>query len=315
MTEHQKGIHHITILSGDAQANYNFYVKTLGLRMVLKSVNQDDPGVYHLFYANGAGKPGSSITFFPWPLAHQGKPGTGEAVAVSFAVPSGSAGYWEDRFSGQDVNYSGPSKRFGLDIIRFRDPDNLTLELVFDPAADAVGAWPEATVPEEHGIRGFWGTTLRIADTADTARLLTDVFGFSESAREGNMVLLKSGSEIGHSVILEKADAHDFGRNGRGIIHHIAFRARDEEEELEMRSKVIAHGLHPTEVIDRHVFKSVYFRSPGGVLFEIATDGPGYRSVVDREAEMGRELFLPEWLEARRGEIERMLPEIRTDAD
>lgn len=311
MADHQKGIHHITILSGDAQVNYDFYVKKLGLRMVLKSVNQDDPGTYHLFYANGAGKPGSSITFFPWPMAHQGVPGTGEAVAVSFAVPSTSVEYWKKHLSDEAIAIDGPEKRFGLDVIRFRDPDNMMLELVFDPSANAVDAWKDATVPAEHGIRGFWGTTMRIVETDETVALLEDVFGFSKTDEENNLILLKSGSEIGHSVILEKADEAASGKNGRGIIHHVAFRAKDEEEELDMRRKVMDHGLQPTTVIDRHVFKSVYFRSPGGVLFEIATDGPGYRSVVDHEEDMGKELFLPEWLEPRRQYIESILPEIR----
>jgi glyoxalase family protein len=308
---HKKGIHHITILSGDAQTNYDFYVKKLGLRMVLKSVNQDDPGVYHLFYANGAGKPGSSITFFPWPMAHQGIPGTGEAVAVSFAVPAGSVSYWKKRLHDQGIEFEGPVKRFGLELIRFRDPDKMMLELVFDPAADAVDAWKDATVPEEHGIRGFWGTTMRIVEIDGTISLLTDVFGFSKKAEEGDLTLLQSDSEIGHSVIIEKAPQHVHGRNGRGIIHHVAFRTEDEAEELELRSKVIEHGLQPTNIIDRHVFKSVYFRSPGGVLFEIATDGPGYRSVAERDEDMGRDLFLPEWLEPRRDYIESILPEIK----
>ena len=310
MADHQKGIHHITILSGDAQVNYDFYVKKLGLRMVLKSVNQDDPGTYHLFYANGAGKPGSSITFFPWPMAHQGVAGTGEAVAVSFAVPSTSGEYWKKRLADEGIEYEDPEKRFGLDVIRFRDPDKMTLELVFDPAADAVDAWKDATVPAGHGIRGFWGTTMHIVESEETIALLEDVFGFKKTEAEGNLTLLKSGSDIGHSVIIEKAQQHKNGKNGRGIIHHVAFRAKDEDEELQMRRKVIEHGLQPTNVIDRHVFKSVYFRSPGGVLFEIATDGPGYRSVVERDEDMGKDLYLPEWLEPRREYIESILPVI-----
>ncbi len=303
-----KGIHHITVLGGDGQRTTDFYVKTLGLRMIMKTVNQDDPSVYHLFYINGTGQPGSSMTFFPWPMAVQGKPGSGQATAVSFAVPAGSAPYWAERLAAEGLDFDGPFERFGTQVISFRDPDLLTLELVFDETVDAVAAWREGSVPAEHGIRGFWGTTLEITETADTADLLETVFGFEKAGSDGPLTLLKTGEAVGGAVILNKSEPNR-GANGRGVVHHVAFRAKDEKEQLWMRKEVANRGLSPTPVIDRHFFKSVYFQSPGGVLFEIATDGPGYESAQD-EKDLGVKLWLPPSLESRREMIEKRLPDI-----
>jgi len=308
MTTTKKGIHHISVISGDGQRNANFYVKALGLRMVMKTVNQDDPTNYHLFYANGSGQPGSSITFFPWPMAKQGKPGSGEATAVSFAVPSDSMGYWAERFGEQGIDFNGPYERFNKKVISFQDPDRLQLELVFDPEINKVPAWSGGTVSEKHGIRGFWGTTLQLEETEATAKVLTEIFGFEKKETEGDATLYSTGNNIGGSVIIEKVEPKT-GSNGRGIVHHVAFRARDDEELNEMRDKVLKIGLSPTREINRHFFHSVYFRSPGGVLFEIATDGPGY-NFVQSEQEMGKKLYLPEPLESRREMIEKRLPQI-----
>lgn len=310
MENNLKGIHHISIISGDGQRNANFYVNTLGLKMVLKTVNQDDPGSHHLFYANGSGQPGSSITFFPWPMATEGEPGTGESFAVSFAVPSYSIDYWTDRFKEKGVDYQAPFSRFGYQVLGFKDPDGLQLELVFDEAADNLQAWSKSKVSQENGIRGFWSTTLRLVDGSSTIEVLEEVLGFSKETSAGNLILYRSKSEIGNAVIIEKADQPVQGSNGRGIVHHVAFRAKDEEEQLEMRRKLIDRGLYPTDVIDRHVFKSVYFRLPDGVLFEIATDGPGYTAAT-KEEDMGEKLFLPHWLEKNREIIEQNLPEIK----
>lgn len=308
MNDTTKGIHHISVISGDGQRNANFYVKSLGLRMVMKTVNQDDTSNYHLFYANGVGQPGSSITFFPWPVAVQGKPGSGEATAVSFAVSSNSMGYWAERFGEQDIDFDGPFERFGKQVMRFQDPDRLQLELVFDPAVDDITAWSESTVPPNHGIRGFWGSTLRLVETEATAEILTTVFGFEKQATDGNTTLYSTGNNIGGTIIIEQVEPK-VGKNGRGIVHHVAFRAADDEEHHKMRQQLLDMRLSPTEVIDRDFFRSVYFRSPGGVLFEIATDGPGYKS-AQTEQEMGHKLYLPKWLEPRREMIEKRLPEI-----
>lgn len=308
MNNSSKGIHHISIISGDGQRNANFYVKTLGLRMVMKTVNQDDPSRYHLFYANGTGQPGSSITFFPWPIAHQGKSGSGEATEVAFAVPSGSAEYWAERLGENDINFGGPYEQFGYKVIAFEDPDRLLLKLVFDPDIEGVKAYRQGSVPHEFGIRGFWGTTLQLVNTEGTSKILEDVFGFEKKETEKNATLYQTGSSVGNSVILEEVDSKQ-GKPGRGIIHHVAFRAKDKKEQLTMRQKVVNYGLNPTEVINRRFFYSVYFRSPGGVLFEIATDGPGYKSVQPEE-KMGKELYLPGHLDSRREMIEKRLPEI-----
>lgn len=310
MRNESKGLHHITMISGDGQRNAEFYVHTLGLKMVLKTVNQDDPSSYHLFYANGSGQPGSSITFFPWPMAMQCKPGTGESTAVSFAVPTGSMEYWAERFGENDMEFHGPFTRFGYEVLSFHDPDGLRLELVFDPGVNELAGWKESKVPQKHGIRGFWSTTLWLVDGTSTGDVLEKIMGFDQKASEGNLTLYQSGSKIGNSVIIEKADHPVQGKSGRGTVHHVAFRAKDEKEQLEMRRKLMDLGLYPTEVIDRHVFKSVYCRLPDGVLFEVATDGPGYAAATNEE-EMGTKLFLPHWLEPNREMIERNLPEIR----
>ncbi|MGM0588048.1 MAG: ring-cleaving dioxygenase [Bacteroidota bacterium] len=305
------GIHHISIISGDGQTNAEFYVHKLGLKLVMKTVNQDDPGRYHLFYTNGQGSPGSSITFFPWPMARDGMPGTGEAVAVSFSVPTESQPYWLDRFEELGIDHDELLERFGRSVLPFQDPDGLNLELVFDDRCLPVDAWERSDVPAEHGIRGFWGSTLKISDRAHgpTAELLTEVFGFEQKKTEGELTLYETDSPIGNAIIIEEDHNPEYGANGRGIVHHVAFRANDDEEHQRMRKQVQEFGLQPTEVIDRHFFKSVYFRSPGGVLFEIATDGPGYESTMPKE-ELGKKLFLPPWLESKREAIEQNLEPI-----
>lgn len=309
MQTHHNGIHHISALSGDAQRNADFYVKTLGMRLVKKSVNQDDPGTYHLFYGNADGDPGSGLTFFPWPMAVQGKPGVGEAASVGLAVPSGSLEFWAEHFAEEGIDFEGPITRFGKTVFRFKDPDLMQLELVFDENVNDLPAWSKGAVPEEFGIRGFWGTTLHLQEAGPTVNVLEEVFQFSLTAEEGNQKLYTTDAPFGSSVIIETIDPKP-SANGRGIIHHVAFRAKDDEELATMREKVLEMGLHPTEYIDRFWFHSVYFRSPGGVLFEIATDGPGY--VVDEDADkLGQKLVLPPWLEPKREAIEKRLPEIR----
>ena len=308
MENHHNGIHHITALAGNAQRNVDFYVKSLGMRLVKKSVNQDDPGTYHLFYGNAEGSPGSGFTFFPWPMARQGKPGLGEAVKVALAVPEDSINYWAEHFGKEGIDFDGPYDRFGQQAIGFKDPDRLQLELVFDKKAEQLPGWDQGKVPAEYGIRGFRGTTLRLNETEPTADVLTKVFGFEETDRTEDARHYTTDAPIGGSVIIEEGEEKP-SANGRGIIHHVAFRAKDDNEQKAMRQKVIEMGLNPTDVIDRHWFHSVYFKSPGGVLFEIATDGPGY-DVDEDPDKLGQKLILPPWLESRREMIEKRLPEI-----
>ncbi len=308
MKEHKKGIHHITALSGDAQRNAEFYVKSLGMRLVKKSVNQDDPGTYHLFYGNADGSPGSGLTFFPWPMARQGKPGIGEAVQVALAVPSGSMEYWAERFGEVGIEFDGPYDRFGQQAFGFKDPDLMNLELVFDEQVDSLPGWDKSSVPAEYGIRGFRGTTLNLQERESTAEVLKSVFEFKESEQQDNKWHYTTDAVIGGSVIIEEGESKP-SANGRGIIHHVAFRAEDDDELNNLRNKVIDMGFNPSPVIDRHWFHSVYFQSPGGVLFEIATDGPGY-DVDEDPDKLGQKLILPPWLESKREAIENRLPEI-----
>ena len=310
MKPDNKGIHHISIISGEAQTNVDFYVKKLGLRMVLKSVNQYDPGTYHLFYANAEGEPGSSITFFPWKRAVKSKTGAGEVDRISFSVPGGAISYWQDRFDDLEIPTGELFERFGKNVLSFEDPDGLKLEIVEDDRFNDLPGWKDSDVPLDKAIRGFWGANLLLSQTEKTAEILTGFLGFEKTDEEGNKTLFETGSDLGHSVILEKAEKIHYGKTGRGTVHHIAFRTKDEDELKEFRQKVIASGLSPTNVIDRHVFKSVYFQIPGGVLFEMATDGPGYQSVASSDEKMGKELFLPDFLEPKRDMIEQKLEPI-----
>ena len=312
MNKSNKGIHHISIIAGDPSINAEFYTKKLGMRMVLKTVNQDDPGTYHLFYANGQGQPGSSITFFPWPMAAKGKAGTGQNNQIAFGVPKASEKFWRERLTKFEIVYEEVT-RFGYDLLRFEDPDGLTLELVFDDAVKDVPGWEAAEVPEEHSIRGFWSATLKLVSAPKTVEILENVAGFEKVKQEGSLALYKTDSSIGNHIIVEETGSSEPTQNGRGIVHHIAFRAKNEQELSEMRQKVLEYGLSPTQHIDRHVFKSVYFMTPGGILFELASDDPGYKSVVEDESEMGKELFLPPWLEPKRDRIESALPALETD--
>lgn len=304
----QKGIHHITALCGDAQRNIDFYVKTLGMRLVKRSVNQDDPDTYHFFYGNSKGDPGSGLTFFPWPMARQGKPGVGEAMRVALAVPPGSIDFWVEHLAAGGIDFDGPYDRFGQKAIGFRDPDLMQLELVFDERVNGIPGWEGSTLPTEHGIRGFRGTTMRLLVHEATAEILEEIFGFRLKDERENMWHYTTDAVIGGSVIIEKAMPNP-SANGRGIIHHVAFRAADDEELEKMRKQVMEKGLSPTPIIDRYWFHSVYFRSPGGVLFEIATDGPGY-DVDEDPAHLGEKLILPPWLEPQRETIEKRLPAI-----
>ncbi len=308
--KHDKGLHHITVLAGDPQSNFDFYTKALGMRMVKKSVNQDDPSTYHLFYGNEAASPGSSLTFFPWPRAHKGTKGIGESVNVSFRVPENSEDFWIEHLNYLDLKHSDFFDQFGKKSIRFADPDGLELDMAFDGTAkDQVSSY-SSPIPNEYAIQGFDSTRLKVASPEGTVDILTNVLGFDEQASADQLTLFQTDADIGSSVIIEQDDGTP-GRGGRGIVHHVAFRAKDLEDLKELREKVLSKGLHPTEVIDRHWFRSIYFREPGGVLFEIATDDPGYD--VDEDFErLGEKLILTPWLEPRRELIESILPNLES---
>ncbi|MGM0547582.1 MAG: ring-cleaving dioxygenase [Bacteroidota bacterium] len=306
---HHRGLHHISVIASDPQDNYDFYVKKLGMRMVKKTVNQDDPTKYHLFYANADGRPGSSLTFFPWPRARQGSPGSGEATEVSLAVPEDSLEYWQRRLDEQNIPHSEPFARFGKTHISFKDPDGLQLHLVFD-YPDELQSWEQSPVPEKHQVQGFWSTTLKLDQVEETEEILTSILGFEKAETEGNLTLYRTESKLGHSLIIEKVDSQT-GENGAGIVHHVAFQSEDEEDLTNMRFEVIRRGLRPTEIIDRHFFKSVYYRIPGGILFEMATNGPGYFVNTDKSKDQAEKLELTPWHESKREQIEAALPTIK----
>lgn len=310
MTEH-RGLHHISVIASSPQDNYDFYVKKLGMRMVKKTVNQDDPTKYHLFYANSEGSPGSSLTFFPWPRAHKGTPGTGEATAVSLAVPENSLDYWQQRLDELNIRHSDPKIRFSKQYISFKDPDGLQLHLVFDSRKDDLKEWTKSPVPPEHQIQGFWSTKLSLHEVDHTEKILTSILGFKKVAAEGNQTLYQTGSELGHSLIIEEAPLKQ-GQNGAGIVHHVAFQTEDDEDLKKLRHEVLRLGLQPTEIIDRHFFKSVYYRTPAGVLFEMATHGPGYFVNSDPAEDQADKLELTPWHESKREQIEAALPTIET---
>ena len=305
------GIHHVTAIAGPAPRNVGFYTRTLGLRMVKKTVNFDDPGTYHFYYGDETGQPGTILTFFPWERVAPGQLGVGETQETLFRVPQGSLGYWTHRFVEKGVPHEVAGKRFGETVLSFRDPDGMRLALVAVPGIESEPAWSGGETPAEHAIRGFHSVGLLLRDTAPTGAILTDVFGFSEVVREGSTVRFKAnGTTIGGIVDIRVAGDFLRGRQGGGSVHHIAFRAADDDTAFAMRSKLAEnHGIATTEQKDRNYFRSLYFREPGGVLFEIATDIPGF-AIDEPVASLGQSLKLPPQYEQHRKEIEAVLPAI-----
>jgi glyoxalase family protein len=304
------GIHHVTAISGNATRNLAFYSQTLGMRFVKKTVNFDDPGTYHLYYGDRVGRPGTILTFFPWEHAAPGRGGVGLTQQTSFRIPKSSMGYWTHRFIERGVAYQALEKRFDEPTLSFSDPDGMSLALVGGAGAESEPAWDGAAIPAEHAVRGFHGVTLMLDDSALTAAVLRDVLGFKDCGNDGPLARLHASDTIGGIVDIRQAKGFLAGRLGRGSVHHIAFRAADDASQVVMAQKLVAdHGLLPTQQLDRQYFRSVYFREPGGILFEIATDDPGF--AVDEPVEtLGQELKLPAFLEARRKEIEAVLPEL-----
>ncbi|MFW5919170.1 MAG: ring-cleaving dioxygenase [Halanaeroarchaeum sp.] len=308
MPTNSPGIHHVTAVGSDPSENLAFYTDTLGLRLVKRSVNQDDTSVYHLFYGDYAGSPGTTMTVFPYPDARPGQVGTGQASTVQFLIPDGSIEYWLDRLTGADADPDEPIERFGDTVIRFRDPDGLPLELV--ARADAPqGSPPEGLVPKSHAIRGFFGVTLSLTSADSTAPLLREM-GFRETVSEGDRTRYEADGALGYAVDVREDPQAPRGQPGAGTVHHVAFRVTADEQ-AEWRELLLDRGLRPTEIIDRKWFESVYVRTRGGVLFEFATESPGYTVDEDLDA-LGERLVLPEWLEDRRAEIEASLPELST---
>jgi glyoxalase family protein len=305
------GLHHITAIAGPAQENLDFYAGVLGMRLVKKSVNQDDPGTYHLFYADAEGRPGTDLTFFPW--AHMAPPrvGYGLTVEVGLEVPFDSLRFWASRLERYGANLDAIETRFGSKVLPLADPHGLRLALVEGQrnSTRPFTAWEHSTVPGECQVRGLHSGRLWERDESTTARFLTTVLGFERLGTEEGWTRYGFEDSAGCVDIRERRDTQR-GAWGVGSVHHLAWRVDDEQHQLALRQQIENAGTGATPVIDRFWFKSVYFREPGGVLFELATDGPGFAADED-PAHLGESLVLPPWLEQSRGEIERVLPALR----
>jgi glyoxalase family protein len=306
------GIHHVTAIAGDPARNLNFYTRDLGLRFVKKTVNFDDPSTYHFYFGDANGSPGTILTFFVWPGTKAGSPGAGEVRQTAFRVPVSSLDYWTKRLAERGIACHTMETRFGEPVLPFSDPDEMHLMLVGVAGAESEPAWSNGEIPKEYAIRGFHGATLVLDSAEKTGAILTDVLGFRAVGRDGALTrFAASGEAKGCLIDLQEKRGVMRGHQGRGSVHHIAFRAADDAEQVMMAEKLkSAHAMHPTEQKDRNYFRSIYFREPGGVLFEIATDVPGF--AVDETVDMlGRNLKLPGFLETRRREIESVLPVLK----
>jgi glyoxalase family protein len=306
------GLHHVTAIASDPQRNLDFYVQLLGLRLVKRTVNFDDPGTYHFYFGDARGTPGTILTFFPWPGARRGYRGVGQIEATAFAISPDSVGYWLDRFKEQHVTAEKTSARFGEEVIRFSDPDGLLLELIASNSSSKIESWNESIVPAEHSLRGFHSVSAALEGYERTAKLLTESFGYRLIKEAGNRFRFASPDDDAPGRIVDLLCLPDTGpgRVAAGSVHHIAFRTRNDEEQLKWREHLVELGYNVTPVIDRTYFHSIYFREPGGILFEIATMPPGF-TLDEKLDDLGMHLRLPPWMESARSQIERVLPPIK----
>lgn len=303
------GIHHITAIASDVHRLLDFYTRILGLRLVKKTVNQDDWDTYHLFFGDRLGHPGMDLTFFVFLPAMQGRHGNGQVTTISFAVPPGALVFWKERFDREQVRNEEVSEKFGRKCLKFYDHDGQHLQLVEIVEDELVGAdpWMTEEVPIEVAIRYFFSAKLSVFSFTAIEGVLMEVLGYEKIAQEEHRRLYEiKGSSRAKMLEVSEDPAGRHGLNAAGTVHHIAFRVKDEVEQNAMREKVLRLGLYPTEMIDRFYFKSVYFRTPAGILFEIATDEPGF-TADEPETELGKRLALPPFLEVHRGEIEKGL--------
>jgi len=302
------GIHHITAIAGDPQRNLDFYTGVLGLRLVKLTVNFDDPGTYHFYFGNEAGGPGSILTFFPWPTAPRGTVGTGQVGATAFAVPPESIDYWMARLAQHQASPERLDLRFGDPVIRFVDPEGLPLEIVGAPDADPARAWARGAVPAPHAVCGFHSATLAQEGYERTASLL-EVMGFQLVGNEGARYRYKASGDAASIIdVLCSPDGRQ-GRLGVGTVHHIAFRTPNDEEQAQWREDLVGRGYNLSPIMDRIYFHSIYMREPGGVLFEVATDPPGF-ALDESPDQLGTQLMLPPWLETYRSQLEQRLPRL-----
>lgn len=305
-----QGIHHITAIASDPQRNLDFYTRILGLRLVKLTVNFDDPGTYHFYFGDEVGHPGTILTFFPWLDIRRGRHGTQQVGVISFLIPTGSTSFWSDRLKQLGISSSSSFERFDEEVLPFLDPDGLLLELVATEWGQTVVPWSNGPVPAEHAIGGFGPTALFPEGFEKTAELLTQIFRLKQVQQSGQRYRFSGGNGAGGLVDVVVRPNELTGGLGAGIVHHIAYRAKDDAEQLAYRQVLLNHGLDVTPVLDRQYFHSIYFREPGGILFEIATDPPGF--TLDEPVEtLGSTLRLPPWLESSRPAIEQALPPIQ----
>jgi glyoxalase family protein len=304
------GIHHITAIAGSAQRNFDFYTKVLGLRLVKKTVNFDDPGTYHFYYGNETGTPGTILTFFPWTTVKRGINGIGMATEIGYSVPAHSLDFWANRFKEKKYSYTSPAERFGEKILSFQDPDGLALFLVVPEKADDRTPWTTSEVNSDVATKGFHSVTLMVQKIDATAQVLTDILGYKLLKQEGSRYRFINDA-VDNAAIVDMVESPDGKRgvNAGGTNHHVAFRVKDEETQMLLHEKISAAGLKITPKIDRNYFFSLYFREPNGILFEIATDNPGF-AVDENVSELGKSLKLPPQYESKRSSIERLLPEL-----
>ena len=303
------GIHHVTCITADTQKCVEFYVGVLGLRFVKKSINQDLPDTYHIYFGDYMGTPGTTMTFFGWPTWPKQRAGSGQVTTVSFAVREGSLEFWTNRLRELGVA-ARRSVRFDTDVIVLQDADGIELELVPRASDDRWVAWKDSPVNEEFAIRGFHSVTMTLAETAATFELLTSTMDFRMAGKQDNRTRFETGAGGAHSIVdVVEAPEGPVGEESVGSVHHVAWRTADAESQIEWRQRLLQAGRNVTPVIDRWYFKSIYYREPGGVLFEIATDGPGF-SIDETPEKLGTTLSLPPWFQVRRERLDEVLPPI-----
>lgn len=298
------GIHHITAIVGNIQENVDFYASILGLRLVKKTINFDDPGTYHLYFGDNNGSPGTIMTFFPWQNAKKGEIGAGQVGTITFAIPKGSKAFWQDRLVKYNVSYRTTS-RFDQTYLSFEDPHGLQLELT-EIESSVKSMWTFNGVQPDHAIIGFASATLLSADYLETNKLIEEGLGFTYVGKDGEFLRFVSEAELGNTIDVWQVDAAP-GTTGVGMVHHIAFRSKDDADQLDWKKEMEQLGMRVTPVQSRNYFNAIYFREPGGLLFEIATDPPGFTH-DESQLTMGNKLMLADWFEAKREQIEKQLP-------
>jgi glyoxalase family protein len=304
------GLHHVTAISSDPQRTLDFYTKILGLRLIKLTVNYDDPSTYHVYFGDEIGHPGTVLTFFPWPGQPRGRKGAGQATNTSFSIPRESSTYWEDRLKSHGVSLETPLKRFGDTVLSFEDQDGQGLELVGTKETENRTGWSEGPIPREHSITGFHSVTLLEVVMERTESVLVDTLGFRQVGEEENRFRYEAGKGAAGTILdIVSSPNSKRGFVSVGTVHHVAFRASDDEHQNDLRQQILKGDLNVTQVINRNYFHSIYFREHGGVLFEVATDQPGF-TIDESPEKLGTSLALPPWLENSRAEIEKNLPPV-----